>query len=77
MRWFMDLSYPLMKAMRSRRAVGAGNRPATAMGFEELRNATTRVCWSSLVPSAASRGAQQRKGSPASSRAPKQSAPSS
>jgi hypothetical protein len=43
MRWFMDLSYPLMKAMRSRQAVEAGHRPATGMGFEELRNATTRV----------------------------------
>ena len=26
MRWFMDLSYPVMKAMRSRQAVEAGHR---------------------------------------------------
>jgi uncharacterized protein len=38
MRWFMDLSYPLMKAMRSRQALEAGCRPATGSGFEELRN---------------------------------------
>ena len=38
MRWFMDLSYPVMKAMRSRQAVGAARQPATGMGFEELRN---------------------------------------
>jgi uncharacterized protein len=34
----MDLSYPLMKAMRSRQAVEAADRPATGMDFEELRN---------------------------------------
>jgi hypothetical protein len=34
----MDLSYPVMKAMRSRQAVEAARRPATGMGFEELRN---------------------------------------
>jgi uncharacterized protein len=34
----MDLSYPLMKAMRSRQAADATRQPATAMDFEELRN---------------------------------------
>ena len=34
----MDLSYPVMKAMRSRQAVEAAHRPATGMDFEELRN---------------------------------------
>jgi uncharacterized protein len=38
MRWFMDLSYPLMKAMRSPQAVEATRRPARGMDFEELRN---------------------------------------
>jgi PPOX class probable F420-dependent enzyme len=38
MRWFMDISYPVMKAMRSRRAVEAAREPATEMDFEELRN---------------------------------------
>jgi PPOX class probable F420-dependent enzyme len=34
----MDLSYPLMKAMRSRQALEAGRRPATGTDFEELRS---------------------------------------
>jgi PPOX class probable F420-dependent enzyme len=38
MRWFMDLAYPVMKAMRSRQAVEAARQPATGMDFEELRN---------------------------------------
>jgi uncharacterized protein len=38
MRWFMDLSYPVMKAMRSRQAVEAARQPASGMDFEELRN---------------------------------------
>jgi uncharacterized protein len=38
MRWFMDLSYPVMKAMRSRQAAEAARRPATGTGFEGLRN---------------------------------------
>jgi PPOX class probable F420-dependent enzyme len=33
----MDLSYPVMKAMRSRQAVEAARQPATGMDFEELR----------------------------------------
>jgi uncharacterized protein len=38
MRWFMDLSYPLMKAMRSRQAMEAARLPATGEDFEELRS---------------------------------------
>jgi uncharacterized protein len=34
----MDLSYPVMKAMRSRQVVEAARRPATGIDFEELRN---------------------------------------
>jgi uncharacterized protein len=37
MRWFMDLSYPVMKAMRSRQAIEAAREPATGADFEELR----------------------------------------
>jgi PPOX class probable F420-dependent enzyme len=33
----MDLSYPVMKAMRSRQAVEVARQPATGMDFEELR----------------------------------------
>jgi PPOX class probable F420-dependent enzyme len=33
----MDLSYPVIKAMRSRRAVEAARQPATGMDFEALR----------------------------------------
>jgi PPOX class probable F420-dependent enzyme len=38
MRWFMDVSYPVMKAMRSQQAVEAAREPATRMDFDELRN---------------------------------------
>jgi PPOX class probable F420-dependent enzyme len=38
MRWFMDLSYPVMKAMRSRQAEDAARQPATGADFDELRN---------------------------------------
>jgi uncharacterized protein len=38
MRWFMDLSYPVMKAMRSRQAMEAARQPATGADFEALRN---------------------------------------
>jgi PPOX class probable F420-dependent enzyme len=34
----MDLSYPVMKAMRSRQAAEAARQLATGVDFEELRN---------------------------------------